>query len=278
LRLARTHRATPSAEKKVPVSPTGGKAEDRALWIPVLITASVVAILASSYFLLKIYAPSLSQIPVTGIPGTPAGFVGVSLVVVVVLGLIRALLKSEPLAPVRTAFAQGVSRAFENPRIALVLAPLALALALGTWWHWQASARTPILRIEPGGFFAYYLVDADQAAKPPWRTFEIRVKVREGADEQRFHPRDARAIDIGAGESVLRWRAARESQEQEPKRRSYLGTPRLRADNVVTIRVLCRRSGTELFHAQAPISEEAFSLEPKNGFEFDKRMEDCDPI
>ncbi|HEX3129715.1 MAG TPA: hypothetical protein VH394_20440 [Thermoanaerobaculia bacterium] len=254
--------ARPSREKeKVPY------------WVLVLSAASVMAILTALYFLLKIHAPSLEELPLGKLPKEVP--VGATAVVAVVLGLLVVLLKTPALTPVRTALAEAVARLFER-RSALILAPLAVVLSLGTWWHWSSSARTPILRIRPDGAFLYYLMDADQAAKPPRKTFEIRVKVRERAGEQRLYPQDDRAIDIGASESVLRWRAAREPNA--PKRLAFLGTPRLRADDLVTIQVLCRRTGAELLRARAPVSEEPFPLVPLDGKDFGKRMETCDPI
>jgi hypothetical protein len=278
--MARNRRATTTPEKKAPApSPPEVKTENRPLWIPVLSAASVVAILASSYFLLKIYAPFLSELPLSGDPGKAV--VGAGLVIGVVGGLIKLLLKSEPLAPVRTALAKAVSLVFERRRVALILAPVALVLALGTWQHWQASARCPILRIQPDGALAYYLEDGEDADKPPQKTFEIRVRWKDQV--RRFHPRDDRTLDVGASESVLRWRAGRETQEKDPPKRSYLGTDRFHAGDEVTIEVVCRnpdglslgRVTTTIDDHQEPVETVRLMVDEE---EFSRKVGTCEPI
>lgn len=261
-------------------TPPEVKTTGRPLWIPSLSAASVVAILASLYFLLRIYAPPLSELLLSwnfekAIVG--AGILGI------VAGLIGVVMKFGPLVPVRAALEERIYLVFERSRIALILAPVALVVALGTWWHWQTSARCPIVRIEPGGVFAYYLEDAGQAAKPPEKTFEIQVAVRDGTEVERFHPRDDGTIDIGASESVLRWRAAREPESKDAPKRSFLGTAHLHASGLVAVLVLCRKSGTELFHGQTRVSGEPallerFPLKPEDDDEFSRRMAACDPI
>ncbi|MES1243545.1 MAG: hypothetical protein ABUT39_18190 [Acidobacteriota bacterium] len=257
-------------EKKAPTPPPPP------LWVPILSAASEVTILASSYFLLKIYVPFLAEIPLGGSPGTTT--VGFGVVFGVVYGLIQWILRSEHLADVREAMEKLASLMFKRRRVALALAPAALVLALGTWRHWQSSATTPVLRIEPAGAFADYLDDGKEADKPPGRTFEIGVEVREGAGMERLYPQDERAIEVGASESVLRWRASREEAETAPKKRSYLATARLRPGAAVTIRVFCRQSGEELFQVRAPVSEESVALAPEDDDEFSERMKNCVPI
>jgi hypothetical protein len=243
------------------------------LWVPILSAVEVVTFLTSAYALLNIYAPFLANIPLGGNPTV----VGASIVSAVCL-VIQMIFRFKSLARVREALEKTIDLLFQRRPVALILAPVAVIVALGTWWHWQSSAATPILRIQPAHDLFYYLADGNQAAKLPWRTVEIRVEVREGAGEQRLYPRDGREIDLGASGSVLRWRAAREAEGPEPKALSFLGTPRLRPDDVVSVRVLCRRSGAELLRARVPVAEEPYLLEPEDGDEFNKRMEACDPI
>jgi hypothetical protein len=270
---------TSSEEKAVApppdAAPPGVEPKELPLWIPILSAVAVVTLLTSAYALLKIYAPSLADVVLGGNPATTAVGIGV---IGALCAVIPMILKSGHLPKVREALGKLVDLLFQCRRAALILAPVALAVGLGTWSHWQSSGGTPILRIQPAHDLFYYLADGNQAAKPPWRTVEIRVEVREGAGEQRLYPRDGRAIDIGASGSVLRWRAARESEGPEPKALTFLGTPRLRPDDLVSVRVLCRRSGAELLRARVPVAEEPYLLEPEDGDDFNKRMEACDPI
>lgn len=201
--------------------------------------------------------------------------------VAVVVGLIKHLLKLDSLARVRTALANAVSLVFERPRAALVLAPVALVLALGTWRHWQASARTPILRIVPDGALAYHLEDGEEADKPPQKTFEIRVRWK--GQVKRLHPRDDRPLDVGASESVLRWRAGREPQEKDPPKRSYLGTDRFHAGDEITIEVVCRkpedlslgRVETTIDDDQDPVETVRLMVDED---EFNRKVGTCEPI
>jgi hypothetical protein len=277
--MARNRRATTSPEEEAPAPP---EAKAGPLWIPILSAVSVVAILTSLSFLLKIYVPFLSELPLGGDPLKTVA--GVSLVTTAVAGLIHHLLKLDSLARVRAALANAVSLVFKRPRVALILAPVALVLALGTWRHWQASARAPILRIVPDGVLAYYLEDGEEADKPPQKTFEIRVRWK--GQVKRFHPRDDRPLDVGASESVLRWRAGREPeepQEKGPPKRSYLGTDRFHAGDEVTVEVVCRKpEGLSLGRVETTIDDDQDPVETVRLMvdedEFFRKAGTCEPI
>ncbi len=274
--MARTRRATTSPEEGTPAPQMGGKDDPRAVWFRGVSGVAIIVLLISASFLLQIYAPSVSQLLVLGTAGAGAGLLAM-------WPLVSRLLKWAPNSKLIEELMQKVSGAFGKPGAALGLALLALAVAPLVGWHRQRSARCPVLRIEPGGVFAYYLEDAGQAAKPPEKTFEIQVAVRDGTEVERFHPRDDGTIDIGASESVLRWRAAREPESKDAPKRSFLGTAHLRAGGLVTVLVLCRKSGTELFHGQTRVSGEPalverFPLKPEDDDEFSRRMAACDPI
>lgn len=273
--MARTRRATTSSEAPAPVPPAPASAEagDRALWIGGVSGLSVIVILISSSYLLQIYSPSVSQLLVLGTAGAGAGLV-------TLWPLVSRLLKSVAISPVFSELMKRISGAFARPGVALGLALLAMVVAPLTRWHWQASARCPILRIVPDGDLAYYLEDGEEADKPPEKTFEVRVRWKGGV--RRFHPQDDRALDIGASESVLRWRASREAREKEPPRRSYLGTGRFHPGDVVTIEVVCRKpDGVSLGRVEKTIDTGQDSMEVvrlRVDKTFARKVAACEPV
>jgi hypothetical protein len=276
--MARTRRATASSEPPAPVpsppaSDKAAEAGERAIWIGGVSGLSVIVILISLSYLLQIYTPSVSQLLVLGTAGSAAGLLAM-------WPLVSRLLKSVAISPVISELMKRLSGAFGRPGVALGLALLAVAVAPLTRWHWQASAHCPILRILPDGDLAYYLEDGEEADKPPEKTFEVRVRWKD--EERRFHPRDDRALDIGASESVLRWRATREAREKDAPPRSYLGTSRFHPGDVVAIEVVCRKpDGLSLGRVEKTIDAGQDSMEIvrlRVDETFARKVAACEPI
>jgi hypothetical protein len=264
--MARTRRAATSSAP----APPPAAADDRSFRIQAASVASILALVLAVYFLLQIHSPPLARL-VAG-----AGSVGTGLLAALsVLDRARGLKAFSPFFDELTKKASG---ALGRPRLAAALAIAALVLVSLTAFHWRASARCPVLRIVPGRELAYYLMDGAEADKPPERTIEIRVRWK--SEVRRFHPRDARTLDVGASESVLRWRAAREDQEDSPKR-SYLGTDRFRAGDEVTVEVFCRKPDTMVLDrvkwpiGPAPLQTVALSVDEE---QFSRKVGACEPI
>jgi hypothetical protein len=276
--MARTRRAATSPEEEAPApAPPAGEAGEQAFWIRGASGLSMIVVLTSLSFLLQIYAPSVSQLFLLGTAGAGAGLLAM-------WPLVSRLLRSVAISPVMAELMKRVSAAFGKPGVAFGLALLALIVAPLTRWHWQASARCPVLRIQPDGALAYYLMDGEDADKPPAKTFEIQVRWKD--EVRRFHPRDDRSLDVGASESVLRWRAGREPrepQEKDPPKRSYLGTDRFHAGDEVTVEVVCRKPrGLSLGRVKTTIEDDQDPLETVRLMvdegEFSRKAGTCEPI
>lgn len=271
--MARTRRATIPPEEEAPAPKVSDKSEERAFWMQAASVSAVMVLVVAVYFLLQIHAPSLARLFVG------AGGVGTGLLAA--LAVMDRLRGSKALSPFFDELTKRASRALGKSWLAAALAGAASILAPVTVFHWQASAHCTVLRIVPGGAFAYYLMDGEDADKPPEKTFEIRVRWK--GEVRRFHPRDERSLDVGASASILRWRAGREPEGKEPPERSFLGTDRFHAGDEVTIEIFCRRpDNVNLGRITKTIADGQPSLEivrlTVDEDEFSRKVGACEPI